>query len=279
MDYGLNYPFHDYMGGLTAIGTNLGKNLGKGVEDYRIRQAIDELGPNASWEDKANVLLKFGDTDGASRLGALGIADQRNQIGAAVAQAKINKPRSITPTDRKLIATAEDEIPSLQGNIENLSRALELNDKTFTGATAGVRTYLGSKVADDWMPDQIADKKTADITSEWQSIMSPEAISQMSANLKGATTDFELRRFEALLADPSTPPQVRRGIINRMLTLSKRQLEVKQGRIKELRGAATGSEGATPPPQSAIDFLIANPDARDAFEEKYGVSADEFLGE
>jgi hypothetical protein len=153
--------------------------------------------------------------------------------------AKALFPRTDTPisaTDKKAIFEAEDALPQLQGTIEALSRAKEINGQTFSGVGAGLRASVGANLPDWMVPDAIADKKTANTTVEWQKIMGPEALQTMASTLKGATTDFELRKFIEMLGDPTTPPKVREQVIDRMTTLAQRKLELSRSRVKDLRG-------------------------------------------
>lgn len=199
-------------------------------------------------------------------------------------------PRTDTPisaTDKKAIFQAEDAIPAVQGTIENLNRALELNDKTFSGFGAGVRGDIASK-----LPSSIAPKGAME-TAEWSKIMGPEALTAMANTLKGATTDFELKKYMEMLGDPSTPATIRKGVIERMKRLAERKLEIDQARVNDLRGGsyfkegggssgvrqAPGSHGGGSAPQGAIQALRSNPSLRDQFEAKYGPgSADAALG-
>jgi len=205
----------------------------------------------------ANAIANFGNqtADQAYKTGMLEVARQNASRQEVPPQLKLLQatginpaspegkkalfPRTDTPisaTDKKAIFEAEDALPQLQGTKDALNRAMELNSKTFKGAGAGVRAFIGSKLPDMMVPDVIADKRTADATAEWQNIMGPEALNQMANTLKGATTDFELRKFMELLADPSTPPDVRAGVIKRMQVLTDRKLELANARIKDLRG-------------------------------------------
>ena len=151
------------------------------------------------------------------------------------APAQPPKPPTLQAADKKAIYEAEDDIPVLQGTIEALDRALELNEKAFTGYTAGGRAAIGSNLPDGAVPDWISPKAGADATREFSQIMSKEAIASMSASLKGATTDFELRKFEKILSDPTTPTEIRKRTIERMKMLAERKLKINQARIDELK--------------------------------------------
>lgn len=145
-------------------------------------------------------------------------------------------PRTDTPlsaTDKKYITSAEDELPNIQGTIDALTLAKDLNTKTFTGLTAGARGYLGTAVPGG---SYLVDKDAAMATSEFGKVMSGEAIKTMADTLKGATTDFELKKFETMLADPTTPPEIRGRVIDRMSTLAQRQKAIKERRVNDLRG-------------------------------------------
>lgn len=153
--------------------------------------------------------------------------------------AKALFPKTDTPisaTDKKAIFEAEDAQPQLQGAVEALRRAKELNSQTFQGYGASTRAWLGTKLPDMMVPDIIADPKTAKATEEWQKTMGPQALETMASTLKGATTDFELRKFIEMLADPSTTPDTRGKIIDRLITLAERKQKINEARIKDLRG-------------------------------------------
>jgi hypothetical protein len=169
-------------------------------------------------------------------------------------------------TELKELWQSEDEIPALDGTISSLNRALELNKKTFTGVTAGVRGWAGTAIPGAGM---VMDPNAAAATREFGQIMSLEAIKSMAETLKGATTDRELSQFVEILADPSTPPDIRERTITRMITLAERQKAIKMQRVNELRGSSSGQSGATgnaPDGVTSEEWNAMTPEERAAWE-------------
>lgn len=248
---------------------NLGKDYKNARKEATRERTLAELGQGASIEDVGRKLFQSGDIEGGLSLAKLADAQAqrdwtrtyqsgmldiaRQQLARRDEPEDIRKiraagmdpnspegrkalfPRTDTPisaTDKKAIFEAEDAVPQLQGTVENLSRAIELNDKTFSGYTAGLRGDIGTKLPGGGF---VVDENAALATAEWSKIMGPEALNQMASTLKGATTDFELRKFIEMLGDPGTPPQVRKGVIQRMKLLAERKLQVQGARVKDLR--------------------------------------------
>lgn len=156
----------------------------------------------------------------------------------------------LTPTDKKAVFEAEDDNAKLQSTVDAIKRAKELNSKIYTGLGAST---LGS-VGTSGLPGvgAILDKDRAAATTEWDQIMGGEAIKNMSATLKGASTDFEMKKFIGIMADTSKPPQVREAAMNRVLKLAERQQQINTARMNQLRGGQYfkkdgGQSAATPP--------------------------------
>lgn len=160
------------------------------------------------------------------------------------------KPVVQSAADKKATYDAEDQLPIIDSSIDQLTRAMELNKKAFSGYGAGARGALGSKLPDWAVPDSVSDPEAASATSEYQAIMTGEAATAMSAALKGATTDRELGIFMDIIGDVTKPPQVRENAIKRMLALAQKQKKTLSDRVSELRGAAGTSAEAPSVPEA-----------------------------
>ena len=157
------------------------------------------------------------------------------------------QPKALGATDRKAIRTAKEQNVQLKSTVASLDRALELNDKIFTGAGAEARQALGTQLPDWMVPNQVASPQQAQQTEEWRSLMKPEAIAAMANSLSGATTDFELRQFVELMADPKTTAQTRRGLIDRMKKLAVEKQALNEDLVREYEeGADVIAEPAAP---------------------------------
>jgi hypothetical protein len=169
----------------------------------------------------------------------------------------------LTATDKKAIMSAEDDNVALSGTFDVLKRAKELNDKTFTGIGAGVLGTIGTSVPG---AGYVLDEKTAKNTREFGQLMTGEAVAAMSKTLKGATTDREMERFIELLANPSTPPEIRGRTIDRLLQLAERQKQINDSRINDLRGGTYYKQGGGTAAQPAATPAPA-PEAPAQFKE------------
>lgn len=153
--------------------------------------------------------------------------------GFAEYQKTTGRDATLTTVDKKAIFEAEDELPVIDNTIETLNRALELNDKTFSGYGAGMGGVMGSNLPDWMVPGS---PETAKATREYSDIMRMEALQSMSQILKGATTENEMREFISIIGDVTKPPEIRDRALRRMIQMAERRKQTASQRIKSLRG-------------------------------------------
>lgn len=150
------------------------------------------------------------------------------RLGAAPVRGK----SGLSPTEFKELRESENELVNLEGTVKNLETALSLAPQVFDGMGAGALTFIGSKVPGG---GNLVDPQKANLTAQYQSIMTPEAINMMASTLKGATTDFELRKFENIISDPEQPNNIKVQVIQRMLQLAKNKSALESQRVNDLR--------------------------------------------
>lgn len=192
-----------------------------------------------------------------------GLDIQRQRLAATTeaAATKAAAPPKLSATEMKAVHAAEDELPNIDSSISQLERALVLNDKAYSGYTAGTRGAIGAKLPDAMVPDAISDPDSASATSEYQAIMTGEAATAMSAALKGATTDRELSIFMDIIGDVTKPPEVRKNAINRLLELARAKKTTATNRIQELKGSGPTAAEPTAGEKSIEDMSDAELEA------------------
>ncbi len=168
-------------------------------------------------------------------------------------------PRTDTPlsaTDKKAVMSAEDDIPRLDATIANIKRAKELNPTVYSGLGASLAGTIGTSGIPG--ANKVFDKDRADATVEWDQVMGAEAIKNMSETLKGASTDFEMKKFISIAADTSKPPKVREAAMDRFLRLAEQERDLRVRRSNELRsGGYFKPGGGQSTPQGGGDPLAA----------------------
>ena len=233
---------------LIKLGTEMEQT--KRAEAFRQKTHADTVNyqnRSLGLQERTQKRLEDAEPQAVQTLRAAGL-DPASPEGRKALFPKTDTP--ISAADKKTINAAEDELPNVEGTIAALKKAKELNEKTFTGYSAGLRGTAGTSGIPG--ANLLIDKDAAMATREWENIMSGEAVTTMADTLKGATTDFELQTFKKRLADPSTPPPIRKSIIERMLTLAEKQAAIKARRIQELRTGDYYKPGGATRPAKAI---------------------------
>jgi hypothetical protein len=191
--------------------------------------------------------------------------DPNTPEAAALRDEAIKKANAIpTPAgvnaDRKALWQSQDDYIGSTSAVSQLQRASDLLKQGIaTGYTAGARTYAGNAglTGED-------EKALANRTKEFNSIMNQEAITAMSQQLKGATTDTEMARFMQNMNDPTIDPAVKQRQIDVMIARARSHNELQAARIKELGGDIPASS-ATNAVDPAVEATTLQ-DARDAIK-------------
>jgi hypothetical protein len=162
----------------------------------------------------------------ADRLGLKG--PQRDSY---VATGTMHRGAELSAGDKVAIRKAEDEIPGMESNLRNMEEALRLTPNSYTGFGASTRGQLGAILGGGGKTDPAAVN-----TRKLDQLMGMSAVERMGDTMKGATTDFEFRKWMALAADLSQPIKTREGALTEAIRLYKDEINVRKTRINELRG-------------------------------------------
>lgn len=243
-------------------------------QDYR-SQTLDLKRQEMAQPDKADLVVT--DIDGKR-----GVLNKQTQQFSPLGASPIRGKPGLSPTEFKAKRESETDLLNLEQTMANLGEAINLVDDVFEGAGAEALTYIGSKLPGG---GSVVDADKANKTAQYGNIMTPEAIKIMADTLKGATTDFELRKFESILSDPSQPNNIKRQQITRMLNLAKNKHELETRRLQEFDERENGGQqpqaapeqsGQAEPgeiPSDAIAELLADPSAAAEFDEVFGAGA------
>jgi hypothetical protein len=168
-----------------------------------------------------------------------------------------------TPAAAEDYFKAADDIANLDKNIGDLHAALDLNDKTFTGAPAGPMSTAiqavpeGAKdIAKRFFPGAAgkidAASAAASATEQIDKLTQSAALQLNQALLKGSISTWEGQK--ALGQLQSSDPKIRREGIQAALDLFERQKQIAVARQRVYGGGGTAGRAApaaAPPPPAA----------------------------
>jgi hypothetical protein len=167
---------------------------------------------------------------------------------------KVEAGRRLTPTDKKAVYSAEDDVVGLETMLTNFKEAEGfLNEGgdgagIYDGYGAGIAADVGTKLpggASKWLGEKgFIDTGKAQRTQDFLSIMTPQAMQFMAEQLKGSTAFQELLAFKAVYADPNTPNKTKAGLLRRLIQATEANIENKRRRVNELKNSG-GSGGGS----------------------------------
>lgn len=132
----------------------------------------------------------------------------------------------LTATDKKAILEADEMVLATQGALPLIDRALELNEKAYSGPTAGVRGMIGGNLGIGGGQE----------TMELDNVVTSQALGQLKAIFGAAPTEGERRILLEIQGSVNQPPEVRKAIFERAKVAAERRLNFYQQRANEMRG-------------------------------------------
>lgn len=163
----------------------------------------------------------------------------------------------LSATAQKELFEADDAVQNGMGAISSLQKAMELNDKAYSGFGASTRATLRSNLP--------GTSKEADATIAMENIIKDQALTSMKSIFGGNPTEGERAILLDLQASASKTPEQRKEILTRATQAAQRRLEFNKQKADALRGGTYMSEGGAPKVQSTT----TPPNGIDALLEKY----------
>jgi hypothetical protein len=236
----------------------------------RAKAETDELARQAAAEDARQAAAK------QQEVTLAGQAPELVKMTEALKSGKIDqetfdawKAKQTTPAASEMKAGNELQNTNLatQGALHDLKEARDLLGPDGTGIRAGAGAgskQIGAKWGGDYLG--ISDPQATQRTERFNQIMSAEAITAMAEKLKGATTDFELKQFVALMNDPNAEGKTKVQALNNMIAKGEahealQQDQLKRSKLQVPQGpAATGAgpAAAGSPDAEALAWANAN---------------------
>lgn len=136
-----------------------------------------------------------------------------------------NKP--LTATDKKAIIEADEYQNTGKAAIDNLTRAISLNDKIYTGHLAGPRAYVMSKAP--------INDEDAIATREVDNLVKTQAVEQLKQIFGGMPTEGERQILLDLQGDMSENPKVREALWKRAIKMAQHRMDLAKDQSEGIR--------------------------------------------
>lgn len=144
----------------------------------------------------------------------------------------------LSPTAQKELFEADDAIQNGIGAVDSLRKAMELNNKAYSGFGASARATLRSNLP--------GASQGADATIAMENIIKDQALTSMKSIFGGNPTEGERAILLDLQASANKTPKQREEILTRAMQAAQRRLSFNQQKAESLRSGSYMTGGGAP---------------------------------
>src|SRR5215207_6930649 len=214
------------------------------VEDRTWRRSVDARDHAASRQDRTTderfkraglTLQEMQIRAAAQKAGADQVLRERAANTAeALAQQKLRDAEKVVPKeDKPEILKAEGTVSSSRSTLADINRALELNDKTFSGIGAELNAKASASLPETLGP--YTNRAKALDTLELQKLLGAQVLGKLKETFKGSTTEKELGFLADIEGGVNVPADVRRRVLERSRDLMGKHIAENEDRAAKLR--------------------------------------------
>lgn len=139
----------------------------------------------------------------------------------------------LTATDKKAILEADEMVQVSDSALPLIERALQLNDKAYSGMLAGPRGYITGNMGSD----------AGLATIEYDNLVQQQALNTLKSTFGAAPTEGERKILLEVAGSSNQPPEVRKGILERAKAAVTRRQQFYRDRAAEMRGGTFYKQG------------------------------------
>jgi hypothetical protein len=144
----------------------------------------------------------------------------------------------LSATAQKELFEADDAVQNGLGAVSSLKKAMELNNKAYSGVGAGARAMVRSNLP--------GASESADATIAMENIIKDQALTSMKSIFGGNPTEGERAVLMELQASANKTPKQREEILGRAMQAAKRRVDFNKQKGDALRGGTYMAEGGAP---------------------------------
>ncbi len=148
----------------------------------------------------------------------------------------------LSATAQKELFEADDAVQNGMGAVSSLQKAMELNDKAYSGVGASARATLRSNLP--------GSSESADATIAMENIIKDQALTSMKSIFGGNPTEGERAVLLDLQASASKTPKQREEILKRAMQATQQRLDFNKQKADSLRSGSYMAEGGAPQVQA-----------------------------